>query len=258
MAGDWLKFELITLDKPEVCQIAEYAGIDIDAVIGKLLRVWGWFDQLTESGNAPSVSKKLLDRLVGVPGFCEFMIQVGWMIETDDDTGRRISLPNFDRHNGTTAKQRLLTARRVAKHKVSGEKTNAKGNGVSVTSALPREDVDVEEDQHNSPPAHDSLAPFEMTLDWVPEAKTLKAYAMRVGIAVEEFTPEAIGPFVCHYAAKGRIETQASWVSLLVRWFNQDKVVAAAGSKVSALRKAGPAKDSPQPDGPPPPRRVRV
>ena len=89
MAGDWIKFELTTMDKPEVCQIADVAGIDPDAVVGKLMRVWGWFDQQTEDGNAPSVSKKLLDRLVGVAGFCEHMKSVGWMAEADG----LISLP---------------------------------------------------------------------------------------------------------------------------------------------------------------------
>ncbi|WP_262265416.1 hypothetical protein [Pseudomonas aeruginosa] len=136
MAGDWIKFELATLEKPEVCQLASLANVDMDAVVGKLLRVWGWFDQHTEEGNAPSVSKLLLDRLAGVTGFCDFMCQVGWMVEE----GGVISLPRFDRHNGKTAKNRLLTAKRVANHKAA----NAKGNGASVSDALPREDLDVE------------------------------------------------------------------------------------------------------------------
>jgi len=134
MAGDWIKFELTTLDKPEVCQIADLADIDSDAVVGKLLRVWGWFDQQTENGNAPSVSKRLLDRLVGVTGFCEHMKFVGWMTEEDGV----ISLPHFDRHNGKTAKNRLLTAKRVANHKAA----NAKGNAPIVSDALPKEDVE--------------------------------------------------------------------------------------------------------------------
>lgn len=149
MAGDWIKFELATLDKPEVCQVAELADIDMDAVVGKLLRVWGWFDQHTEDGNAPSVSKKLLDRMVGVSGFCEHMKAVGWMFEADGV----ISLPRFERHNGKTAKNRLLTAKRVANHKAS----NAKGNAPIVSDALPKEDVDVDvekkqQDQDQKPP----------------------------------------------------------------------------------------------------------
>jgi len=106
MAGDWIKFESATPDKPEVWAIAASLSIDPDAVVGKLLRVWGWFDQQTEDGNAPSVSKMLLDRLVGVTGFCKSVIDAGWMI----DDGVIISLPHFDRHNGKTAKNRATTA----------------------------------------------------------------------------------------------------------------------------------------------------
>lgn len=144
MAGDWIKFELATMDKPEVCQIADLADIDTDAAVGKLLRVWGWFDQQTEDGNAPSVSKRLLDRLVGVSGFCEHMKSVGWMVEADS----LISLPHFERHNGKTAKNRLLTAKRVANHKAA----NAKGNDRIVSSALPREDVEKIKREKQKPP----------------------------------------------------------------------------------------------------------
>lgn len=219
MAGDWIKFELATMDKPEVCQIADLADIDQDAVVGKLMRVWAWFDQQTEKGNAPSVSKKLLDRSVGVTGFCEHMKTVGWMAEADGF----ISLPHFDRHNGKTGKNRALTAKRVSNHKT---KTNAP----SVTSALPKEEKR-REDQHNtpagdSPTAADPKAPTEMTLDWVPDEKLLKAYAFRMAIPVSAFTNEATAAFVCHYSASGRIETQASWVSQLVKWVKRDTATA--------------------------------
>ena len=39
MAGDWLKVEVATPDKPEIWLIAEELQIDPDAVVGKLLRV---------------------------------------------------------------------------------------------------------------------------------------------------------------------------------------------------------------------------
>lgn len=140
MAGDWIKFELATSDKPEVWAIADALGLDPDAVVGKLLRVWAWFDQHTEKGNAPSVTKKLLDRSVGVSGFCDSLISQDWLLESENI----ISIPNFDRHNGETAKTRALTAKRVAKHKKSNGNGNAKGNGDSVTlivnDALPKEE----------------------------------------------------------------------------------------------------------------------
>lgn len=127
MAGDWIKFETATPDKPEIWLIAEAAGIDPDAAVGKLLRIWIWFDQHTENGNAPSVSKLTLDRLVGVRNFCEHVISAGWMSEKNGV----LTLPHFDRHNGKTAKNRALTAKRVAKHAANAKLT---------PQALPREE----------------------------------------------------------------------------------------------------------------------
>ena len=244
MAGDWIKFELITLDKPEVCQIADAADIDCDAVVGKLLRVWGWFDQQTSDGNAPSVSKRLLDRMVGVTGFCEHMKLVGWLAEEDGV----ISLPNFDRHNGKTAKSRILTAKRVAAHKAASGKGNGKGNASSVSDALPREDVEKSKEQHNThsaqgPDSANAGAPEAMTLEWRPDENLLTAYAARAGIPVDLITHDAIGVFVCHYAASGRLETHVAWVSLLVKWIKRDSAQAKA-SNVSRF----PARQSNGPD----------
>ena len=142
MAGDWIKFETATSDKPEIWEIATSLEIDPDAVVGKLLRVWAWFDEHTEKGNAPSVTKALLDRRVGVTGFVTAMIGAGWMHEADG----MIGLPNFDRHNGKTAKTRALTAKRVSEHKKGNAGGNAKGNAASVTKALPREEKRREEE----------------------------------------------------------------------------------------------------------------
>ena len=146
MAGDWIKFETSTSDKPEVWAMAQSLGIDADAVVGKLLRVWAWFDQQTQEGNAvgngasvtSSVTKALLDRRVGVTGFCDSMILSGWMA----DDGQSLTLPNFDRHNGKTAKTRAMTAKRVATHKA---KSNADSVTLSVSGALPREEKNREE-----------------------------------------------------------------------------------------------------------------
>jgi hypothetical protein len=162
MAGDWIKFEVSTSDKPEVWAMADELGIDADAVVGKLLRVWAWFDQQTPDGNATSVTssvtssvtKSLLDRRVGVSGFCDAMISVGWMLES----GGIVSLPNFNRHNGKTAKTRALTAKRVANHKT---KSNATSVTSSVSDALPREEKRREENN-----THTHAAPDWLEKDW--------------------------------------------------------------------------------------------
>lgn len=227
MAGDWIKFELTTLDKPEVCQIADLADIDPDAVVGKLMRVWGWFDQQTENGNAPSVSKKLLDRLVGVIGFCDHMKSVAWMVEADGV----ISLPHFDRHNGKTAKNRSLGAKRAATHKASNGKSNAR----TVTGALPREEEEKNKDPLYAQESVDPRMPSEMTLTWQPDQTLLETYALHRGLSLDLFTAEVIKAFTGHYQPKGQVNTQAEWVSMLVKWVNNDKVRAAA-SNVTPFR----------------------
>jgi hypothetical protein len=142
MASEWIKFEKATSDKPEVWAIACALNVDPDAVVGKLLRVWAWFDEQTENGNAPSVTKMLLDRKVGVTGFCDAVISAGWMQEKDN----AITLPNFERHNGETAKKRALGKNRTEKHRSNADVTpqplqeSQTSNAPSVTDALPEEE----------------------------------------------------------------------------------------------------------------------
>ena len=126
MAGDWIKMEVGLPEKPEVWQIAGMVGIDADSVVGKLLKVWRWFDAHTETGNAVGVSYPLVDHVAGVSGFAEAMALCGWLHQD----GSTLMLPNFDRHNGKTAKNRALTAKRVAKH---AGKTNAEPNAPIVS-----------------------------------------------------------------------------------------------------------------------------
>lgn len=133
MAGDWMKIELELPDKPEVHSIAATLNIDPDAVVGKLIRIWQWFDKHTTDGNAYGVTFSLPDRISGVTGFGEAMMFVGWLEQND----KYLVMPKFDRHTSKSAKTRALTAKRVSECKKKG---NGKGNGDSVTSALPREE----------------------------------------------------------------------------------------------------------------------
>lgn len=129
MAGDWIKVQHATPDKPEVAMIAERLGIDPDAVTGKLVRLWIWADQQTVDGNAASVTKTLLERVTFCPGICDALESVGWL-EIEDGN---IRLPHFDRHNGESAKQRALGAQRAARSRRNRDESNADG----VTKTLP-------------------------------------------------------------------------------------------------------------------------
>lgn len=167
MSGDWMKVELELPDKPEVFRMAGILAIDPDAVVGKLLRVWAWFDKHTETGNAAGVTYALLDRITGVTGFAEAMALSGWL----EQRGSELLIPNFDRHNGKTAKNRALTAKRVAVKRV---KSNAESNAASVTHALPREEKRREEEKQVSKEVLPDWLPADKWQDFVDHRKAIR------------------------------------------------------------------------------------
>lgn len=112
---EWIKFEHLTLDKPEVISIAAMLKIDKDAVIGKLLRVWIWADKYTQDGrytfpNGHAASKHI-DDTTRCDGFATAMQHAGWLVISTDG---QMMLPNYGRNNGQTAKKRVQTARRMS------------------------------------------------------------------------------------------------------------------------------------------------
>jgi len=128
MAGDWIKIEHATPDKPEVWEMAQHLGLEVDAVMGKLVRAWVWMDQNCNADGVTSVTiLYAIDRLTAVTGFGQAMVDTGWLVMEQDKT----VVPNFSRHNGQPAKSRALTNRRVK------ESRKRKCNDGSVTNALP-------------------------------------------------------------------------------------------------------------------------
>jgi hypothetical protein len=113
MAGDWIKTEHATPDKPEVFRMAMYLEIAPEHVLGCLTRIWIWADQQTLNGNGVCVTGVTLDRIACYAGIAEAMKKVGWLVGDEAN----YSFPNFDRHNGNTSKTRAVTAKRVAKHR---------------------------------------------------------------------------------------------------------------------------------------------
>lgn len=123
MAGDWIKIDTILCDKPEVWLIAEKLDLDVDAVIGKLIRLWSWMDQHMTSGDAVSVTPKQLDAVCRCEKFSTALADVGWLVIHRRTS--KVSIPNWDRHNGKTAKERALTRDRMRRSRDAAGVTNA-------------------------------------------------------------------------------------------------------------------------------------
>jgi hypothetical protein len=117
MAGDWIKMECTTADKPEVAMMAHKLKCEPDLVVGKLFRIWVWANQNSVDGNAMTVTESFLDRIAHRKGFASAMRTAGWL----SGSNGALCFPGFERHNGKTAKARAMGNRRVSKHRKGNE-----------------------------------------------------------------------------------------------------------------------------------------
>lgn len=210
MAGDWIKLEINTFDKPEVMAITVAIGFDDpDFTVGKLAKMWRWFDQHTTDGNAVGVTSALLDRYVGVTGFCDAMQSVGWLVISSGG----ITLPHFDFHNGKTAKQRAQGAKRAANHRVRDE-----SNAASVTNALPREEKRREDIERDISPQKTTRSnQTQVPDDFVPDQSSTASVASAKTAGVDVDHERQM--FVLHYQANG--EYRSNWQAQFRKWMLQ-------------------------------------
>lgn len=196
MAGEWIKLEATTLDKPEVLRIARTLKIDRDAALGKLVRLWSWFDANSVDGVVDGVVDDDVDRMCFCPGFAAACVSVGWLVI--DESAERIALPNFDRHNGETAKQRALKNRRQANWRAG--KDGCVDDGASTetstrpsTKASTREEKRREEEKHRSSSFSDDKNPEtgKLELTSAPPADL----ATRQSERLSQITKDAIETF---------------------------------------------------------------
>lgn len=113
MRRPWIKIEVSTPDKPEVCAISTRLKISEDAVMGKLVRFWSWLEINRVNPDDLGVTFEFIDKLVSRKGFATAMEEAGWL----KSEGDVLSLPKFAKYNGNDAKVRGLTAKRVARHR---------------------------------------------------------------------------------------------------------------------------------------------
>jgi 5-methylcytosine-specific restriction endonuclease McrA len=117
VSGDWIKMRCNLWDDPRVARICDLCECTEAPVVGALYWLWATADQHTEDGILPGLTLRQIDRKTGVDGFAAALCEVGWL--ADHPEGVRVV--RFEEHNGASAKKRVETARRVAKHRASAD-----------------------------------------------------------------------------------------------------------------------------------------
>jgi hypothetical protein len=124
----WIKFEKDLFTDPRVLRLAKslearwemvndaqdvrnVAALPaVTLVCGALVRIWGLADTHVGEDDVLPLGTDELDEVLGIPGFCALM-PADWLEPIDEQS---VKLPHFHEHNGTQAKKKAVTQKRVA------------------------------------------------------------------------------------------------------------------------------------------------
>ena len=106
---DWIKIEKATIDKPEIRHVARICGVTPGEAFAACFRLWAWMDEATADGTMPMTTAEDLDEVARLQGIAQALAQAGWL-ELHKPAG--VTVMNWERHNGASAKRRALDAKR--------------------------------------------------------------------------------------------------------------------------------------------------
>lgn len=118
MAGDWIKMRTNLDTDPAVVRISSGLKQDRFCVVGRLHKIWSWANEHLTDGLDVPIDSDFLDALVESPGFSDQLRRVGWLSGRDGN----LCFPNFQRHNGASAKVRAQDASRKKAARKTSEK----------------------------------------------------------------------------------------------------------------------------------------
>jgi hypothetical protein len=174
----WIKWEKDLKDDPRVLRMAsrmrnavvthgdammvtEVFGDEmfVALALGGLGKLWGYADTHVRDDDTIELGIDDINKVVGIKGFAQFLPE-DWLQIIDPET---VKLPGFHVHNGTIAKKKALTQKRVAKHRenvtLDALKSERKSNARVTLDKLPDQDRDKTKTESKS--ARAEIAPRE-------------------------------------------------------------------------------------------------
>ena len=161
MAGDWIKIRTELISGLDVIAIGVATGLDEYQVVGRLVKLWGWANHNTSDGHLRKMTPELLDRHVSHQGFASALMDVGWLVQS----GEGVTIPNWQKHNGSGAKARAESAaRQAASRSRHGRVTKSCDRSVtpvtdSCDKSVTREEKRREEKKREEPKPKTGAAP---------------------------------------------------------------------------------------------------
>ena len=108
MANTWIKMRTGLFTHPKVVRMSSALKADALRTVGGLMSVWCLFDEHAIDGRLDGYRAANIDDHLRWPGFAQAMVGIGWLL----DDGESLAMPEFEAHNGQSAKRRAQEADR--------------------------------------------------------------------------------------------------------------------------------------------------
>lgn len=216
MAGDWIKMRTALAHDPAVIAMA----LDLDKgefeIVGMLHHVWSWADSQSENGHIKRVTPKWIDRFVHCDGFAKSMEMAKWLSINDDG----IEFPNFDRHNGDSAKKRAEDAerKRKSRERMSAEDT-PKTSGKKCDQNRTREEKRRDKDQDLKTLSESFAIFWKLYPKKVSKADAVKAW----GKISKELVPVIMQALPLHCMSEQWVKDDGQFIPNAATWLNKRK-----------------------------------
>jgi hypothetical protein len=181
--GGWIKLEKDLRDDVRVRRMAAKLVRDGNAtalqgvtlVLGGLYQLWSHADSFAREDDTLDITVNEIDELTCVQGFAQ-ALPADWLEVLDENT---VKLPGFQAHNGSEAKRRALTAKRVTHHRIQHKRSSVTPRNASALPDQTRPDQ-IRPDQKEGEGARSAPTPRasrRCPKDWSPSPETRASMA---------------------------------------------------------------------------------
>jgi len=190
MSG-WIKMGVHLRTHPKVVRMASALRADRLRVVGGLWAVWCIFDAHTDDGLLEGYTLQAIDDDLGWKGFAAAMQSIGWLEESESG----LHAPDYDEHNGPSAKRRASETKRKAESRIDSGDVRTKAERIAdskqtQSGQMSASDADTKrareekrrEEKKNSPSVRSSARGTRLPDEWTPGEPGL-AFASQHGLA---------------------------------------------------------------------------
>ena len=212
MPRNWMKMTIGLDHEPEVIALSAPLGCDIDTVLGKLYRLWGWaadhchIDATSLDGDAIGITYDWIDDFVRLNGFANALSKVSWLRSKKNG----IVLPKVGKYIGAIAKVKAGNALRQSNHRAKKSRSTVTK---SVTQPVTRLDKS-RGDKNKKPPT-----PFDIWYSAYPRKAKPDRAERAYEKAVKQTTHEHLLLRAQQFAEANR-KTEQKYIPHPSTWLN--------------------------------------